>query len=323
MTEPSRSHRLDGIEPESFLAILALLGAVRALEAADGHQPAERRWNPRISWDFDRPPLRPRLHLAVMADSEAVVSRIDGGLSTLARAYTFDGRKDVDFSVPDARRLLIEAAQSAAPQDRHRVDLVTAVLSDAATRPNQPQIVEPSPLCLLRGGGHQYFLDRLARVHAAYASGDAAERRGAVHRALFAPWTRSDELSSSFRWDPKEWVQYALMAGNPTLPPYKAGTESGANLLAAIGFAGFPVVPQRHRGRRRPVAVGCRWNREPEVAWPIWRHPATLPAVQSLLAHPDLYQPGGLAHLGVELVYVAHRIPGQLMNMSRGELLPA
>lgn len=54
----TRSHRLDGLEPDNLLAFLALLGLLRALETAD----AELR--PRAAWDIDRPPLRPRLFLA-------------------------------------------------------------------------------------------------------------------------------------------------------------------------------------------------------------------------------------------------------------------
>lgn len=58
MTEPSRRHRLAGLEPDNLLALLVLLGLLRAL------QTARPRWHPRAAWDLDHPPLRPLLILS-------------------------------------------------------------------------------------------------------------------------------------------------------------------------------------------------------------------------------------------------------------------
>ena len=59
-------------------------------------------------------------------------------------------------------------------------------------------------------------------------------------------------------------------------------------------------------------------------AWPIWRTPATLAAIRSLLAHRDLRRAGALAHLGVDFVMVARRISvGKFMNFSRAMPSPA
>lgn len=56
-----RCHRLDGLEPDNLLAVLALLGLLRAIEADDRTAAAPLR--PRAAWDLDEPPLRPVLHV--------------------------------------------------------------------------------------------------------------------------------------------------------------------------------------------------------------------------------------------------------------------
>ncbi len=323
MNETSSVHRLEGMEPDNLLAVLAFLGAAQALEAADGQNPVGSRWFPRLGWDLDSPPLRPQLHLQVAVDAEEIGLRIDCGLERLSSSYRFGGRKDLDFSLTDARKQLTEAALGAQPQSRHQVDLLSAIMSDAIDQSNKPGIVDPSPLCLLRGGGHQYFLDHLSRVHDAYAVGYDVGRVRSLCDTLFKPWGREDDLSSSFRWDPKEAVQYALMAGDPTTAAYKCGTQFGANLLAAVGFSCFSVVAQQRRQRRRPAIPGGQHRREFAVAWPIWRHPTTLATVRSLFSHPGLWEERGLEHLGVETVFVAYRMMGRLMNFSHGELLYA
>lgn len=52
MTE-SRTHRLDGLEPDNLLAFLALLGLLRSIELS------RPDWRPRAYWTIETPPLRP------------------------------------------------------------------------------------------------------------------------------------------------------------------------------------------------------------------------------------------------------------------------
>jgi len=55
------THRLEGLEPDNFLAFMALLGLLRALETA------RPDWCPRAAWDLERAPWRPILSLRVDA----------------------------------------------------------------------------------------------------------------------------------------------------------------------------------------------------------------------------------------------------------------
>jgi len=323
---PAVNHLLVGLEPDNLLAFLALLGLLRALEAGDRERLDGDKLRPRASWSLDAPPLRPVLHLARALTMAEVAAETARGVAILAEAHRFDGRNDLNHTRAEARSLL-EPAESG-----DRAELLAALMTDAAIKDeDKPDTapIDPTPLCLLFGQGHQHFLDRLARVPAEPAPPPRGRRKTAVTltaadcltEALFAPWHRSDP-TFSFRWDPEEDVRYALMAGNPTDAAYKPGTQHGANRLAAVGLAVLTVVPETRAGRVRPAIPGGAWKDGFSFAWPIWREPASLSAIRALLGHPDLRTTEGLGHLGVEHVLVARRISvGKFMNFTRAQAL--
>lgn len=318
---PKFSHRLDGLEPDNLLAFLSLLGLLRTLEADDQQHADEEKLRARTAWDVDRPPLRPILVLARDVDREEVLERAAGGLEALAAAYDFEGRKKLDHSRAECRELLTHQARAANRYTRQHVDLLAALMSDAAIKDGKEQSVDPTPLCLLFGGGQQYFLQRLTDVPRGSGSDTAnGPDVECLREALFEPWRRDDPLTSSFRWDPKEDVRYALRAGDPTDSTYKAGTQYGANKLAAIGLGVLSLVPETRAGRVRPTIVGGASSSDGfSFTWPIWREPATLAAIRALLTHPDLGKPGALAYLGVVEVLTTRRISvGKFMNFTRG-----
>ena len=114
-------------------------------------------------------------------------------------------------------------------------------------------------------------------------------------------------------------MRYALMPGDPADTAYKTGTQHGANRLAATGLAVLTLVPVVRAGRARPAIIGGESGADGfSFAWPIWREPATISAIQALLAHRDLREPGSLAHLSVDHVMIARRISvGKFMNFAR------
>lgn len=322
----SFSRRLDGLEPDNLLAFLALLGMLRSLEADDQLRPPQERSVARVAWDINHPPLRPRLFLNCELTDEDVMARVASGLDLLAAAHEFDKRRNLDYSRSEARTLLIREAVGASAATRHRVDILSALMSDAAIKDDKDESVDPTPLCLLFGQGHQYFLDRLANVSQQAAPPPRGRGKDAIaisaseclSEALFRPWHR-DDSTFSFRWDPEEDVRYALMAGDPTDATYKTGTQHGANRLAAVGLAALTLVPEVRLGRVRPRIVGGNFDAKGfSFAWPIWSEPASLAAICALLAHPALRSPNGMVNLGVDHVLVARRISvGKFTNFSR------
>ena len=321
-------HRLDGLEPDNLLAFLALLGLLRALEAADSG--LDSKLQPRAAWDIDTPPLRPKLILPCEITADDVTKNAVKGIDKLIPTYNFENRKNLNYSQEECRALLQEEARDARPDSRERADLLAALMSDAIKKDKKDEI-DPPPFCLLSGQGRQYFLERLANVPRKPAPEHCRNGKRAVSiseseclkQALFQPWHRNDDKASSFRWDPEDDVRYALMAGNPTDNAYKTGTQHGANRLAAIGLGVLTLAPEIRAGRARPgVTGGARAAGGFSFAWPIWREPATLTAIRALLAHPELREIDALAHLGVDHVMVARRISvGKYMNVSRARPL--
>jgi hypothetical protein len=319
---------MDGLEPDNLLAFLALLGLLRSLQAFERiRSPTEISWRPRIAWDLDRAPLRPVLVLAEPRSRDQVAAAAAGGLEILAKDHDFEGRADLNHTRREARELLDRVAATADANNRGRADAVAALMSDGATRAKgNSETIEPTPLCLLFGQGHQHFLDRFSAVPTLTAPAPRGRGNPAVvldataciAEALFTPWHRKDQ-TFAFRWDPHEDVRYALMAGDPTDSSYKLGTQHGANRLAAVGLVALTVVPETRGGRVRVAVVGGQIDQSGfTLAWPIWRDPATLSAIRGLLVHPDLRRPGGLAHLGVDHVRSARRISiGKFMNFTR------
>ena len=313
-------HRLDGLEPDNLLAFLALLGLLRVLEEA------RPEWCPRVSWTVDKPPLRPVLRVPETVGEAGVLEAVAEGLEELARRHDFDGIKNLTLSPEDAVRNLRRAA-GAACRDRNAADLWAALVSDAAiTRDGKK--VEPTPLCLMFGQGHQYFLERLAsvprnRIPPVRRVGFmkvAISETECLREALFTQWRRLD-ATSSFRWDPHEDVRYALRARAPS--DDRETTQHGANRLAAIGFSALTVVPRRRFGQVKLVVLGGDREADGSFAfrWPIWSEFVSLAGIRGLLGHPRLDDPNALIAQGVVEIRRARRISvGKFMSFTRAKV---
>lgn len=319
MTAQTR-FRLEGLEPDNLLAFLALLGLLRALEASDGTRAAPERLYPRASWDVDAPPLRPVLHLRQATTRAALIDAVAAGVTSLSAVYEFEGREKLKFTPDEVRPIMQSAVLADSIADRRRSDLWAALVLDGAGE----EAAARTPLCLL-DVARTSFLKNLRQVCAPLP----ASKRGtapatmATHleSALFQPWTREDG-TPSFRWDPVEDSRHAYRWSAPT--DDKQGVQHGANILAAVALPLFTIVPATLGRRSRVLVVGGEWRSGGgddtgfSIAWPIWRDPASLSAIRSLLTHPQLRRSGALAHLGVDHVVVARRVSaGKYMAFTR------
>lgn len=314
------THRLDGLEPDNLLAFMALLGLLRTLEEVTD-------WRPRVSWTVEKPPLRPALRVPQGVDHDAIVQSAAEGLDLLAQYHEFDGLADLTLPPENAARKLREITSST-NQNRYIIDLWAALVSDAAIS-RDGEKVEPTPLCLMFGQGHQHFLKRLKSVPQQKTPPERGQRRSKItvseedclREALFASWKRPD-ATPSFRWDPHEDVRYALRAHNPTDSKTKETTQHGANRLAAVGLSLLTVAPRRRVGEVRLTVLGGQRESHGDFIfrWPIWRAPISLAAIRALLNHPGLHSHNKLAALGVTEVRQARRIStGKFMNFTRAE----
>lgn len=276
---PAYVHRLDGLEPDNLLAVLALLGLLRALEAA------RAAWRPRAHWDMSAP-WRPILTLAEPARQAEIAAAASEGVAGLAAHHAVTGSAaDLKLTVADFAALR-EAADPAQ----------TGVL-DALSHPfvlTADGTLAQTPFAFMFGQGHQHFLQRFRDVPGGVPPKSLAESgqpdlRASDHvaRALFRPWERRDP-TQSFRWDPAEDRRYALRARDPSADA--ATTQHGANVLAAIALPLLPLFAVRRHGGARVLAPMTRHGpaREIEFTWPLWTRPARLAAIRALLAHPEL-----------------------------------
>jgi len=310
------AHRLEGLEPDNLLAFLALLGLLRALEAAG--------WRPRAHWEGL--PLRPALTLREAATQAQVAQAAAEGCVVLAKDHDFDGEKDLTFDATRARSLL-EAAQR--PNTPGRSALLGSLFSDGAVKDDGRILA--APLCAMFGQGHQHFLTRLAEVPRGVLPRAMAKRRpppdlnapAYLHAALFMPWSRSDE-TDGFRWDPAEDRRYALRFKNPSGDAGR--TVHGANRLASVGLAALPGAAVVRRRGVRFLTLGAEAGPDGAlgITWPIWTRAASLAAIQALLGHPALVpgDHGDMRHLGVVERRRANRIAnGKFMNFTRAEVV--
>jgi hypothetical protein len=300
---------MPGIEADSLLGFLALVGLLRALERA---RPA---WHPRVSWNG--PPWVASVHVAVSVSQAELASAALEGIETIAGEFDVGDRRDVVFGRGDFR-------EYATRHQHHPTNsALAAALCGEAPMQRRSEALRPSPFVLMFGQGHQHFLDRLVAVSCSKGIARNRSKRTEpkfdgvekIAQALFAPWMRCDE-TPAFRWDPEEDQRYALRYGNPS----KAGaapTVHGANRLAAVGFLSFPVAPSQPR----QVCAGARQRSgDVEFLWPIWSGPISLHTLESLLVHPDVLS-GKLERLqalGVVDVLCARRVRNdKYLNVAR------
>ena len=120
--------------------------------------------------------------------------------------------------------------------------------------------------------GQQKFLDTARKIL------NAAVREEVV-TCLQGPWCYKSE-APSLGWDVTDDRIYALRANNPS--PERKLTNPGPEALALLGLSLHPVFA----GRDRTDTQGCsgKWK-DGWYSWPLWRIPASLRAVKSLLAH--------------------------------------
>lgn len=125
--------------------------------------------------------------------------------------------------------------------------------------------------------------------------------------ALCDTWRYEDE-NCALRWDPSERRDHALRWGDPGKE--KTRSVRGANRLA---IEAMPVLPTMPLGQRvKTTGFEFPDGRTESLTWPIWRVPAGLDVVRSLLTLPDLQKkrPNALAlrSRGVAAVYRCDRI---------------
>jgi hypothetical protein len=285
---------LRGIERDSALGWLALLGLLRALDAA------RLAWFARAYW-HGIPPVA-QLVVAADVDPDDVAKAAVEGCAAYRRVFAFGDRKDVSLTAQETHQTL-DAARGTIGDE-----IWSALCSDVVITNGKG--VATNPLVTMAGQGHQHFLERLTAIAATEGLPEQ------ITAALFAPWKRADN-APSLRWDYADDRRYALRADDPSGD--KQTTEHGAHRLAILGLLSYQSAPQVDERWGRVSLATRGWAREHRTTiatWPLWEHPARLGAIEAMLDSPSFTR-------GVTATVRAERVAvGKFRTVGRGSETP-
>jgi hypothetical protein len=167
-----------------------------------------------------------------------------------------------------------------------------------------------STLCAANGAGHQNLVQSMRDVL-------RLVEEEHVRVALFEPWSKAYRVPDdkrkelklgnrkpTLRLDPSDERLYALRLSDPTTTD-DFSTELGAQALAIPAFGLLPVVPGK-----QPVTVASKRSRQRVTfSWPLWKYPATLRTVRSLIWE-GVGRPKEQRERGVFAAFSADRVSG-------------
>ncbi len=263
---------LNGLDGQNPLGLFAALGLLRVL---DGHARRGGLERPRL-WFVDEG--APIAHVrAAVPDAEGLIelvladARARAEDPVLSLRYDANGLEvergepgtgDLKAAPAMVRRLLLRVADG--PRDQ--ADLAAACFSELVQDNNG----NTKPTAFHFTAGQQAFLEMVEALRNAVVEDD-------VREALFGPWTGTSQ-APSLSWDATVARQYALRAGNPSKE--KRGSVPGANWLAVLGLACFPVNVSN--GRLVTSCVEGGWK-DAVFTWPVWSSPAGHASICALL----------------------------------------
>ncbi len=147
--------------------------------------------------------------------------------------------------------------------------LTTALVAEGSLD-RKGDVAKPSDLYFT--AGKQKFLTMVRQILEGVSKAD-------LLTGLTGPWDYASKMPS-LMWDTGDDRLYALRADDPAKD--KKLTNPGPEALAVLGLSTHAVFG----GRNRTLTQGCSGSWEAGTySWPLWRKPASLNAVKSLLTH--------------------------------------
>lgn len=254
--------QLPGLEGTNPLGFLAALGVQVAFADED-----EQPW---LWWSDDITP-----HAVVNKEFtvDLIASRALETLSHWKGSPAINPKRADGSAMPKGDELKLKSEDIRAYLDQAaRIDrsgaLATALVAEGSL--DKQGAAKPSDFYFM--AGQQKFLEMTRSIlntctHEHLESG------------LEGPWCYEDEVPS-LGWDVADDRIYALRANDPSSG--KKLTNPGPEALALLGLSLHPVFA----GRDRTDTQGCSGSwKAGYYSWPLWRKPASLRAVKSLLAH--------------------------------------
>ena len=260
---------LAGLEGTNPLGFLAALGA----QVAFATEPDQ----PRLWWSDDITP-----HAVV--DIDFTIDRIaDQALRSFAlwkkspamNPTRSDGSvmaqgDELKFTPRDLRAYLGQT-RLCCPSGALATSLVAEGSLTIRGKPPKRDVAKPSDLYFT--AGNQRFLAIAREILNEVSRKDVTE-------GLEGPWNYRSHNIPSLMWDVSDDRVYALRAKDPSKE--NKLTNPGPEALAILGLSRHPVFASHER----TLTQGCSGSwKTGHYSWPLWRRPASLNAVKSLLAN--------------------------------------
>lgn len=258
---------LEGTNPLSFLAALG----VQVAFVSEGEQP-RLWWSDDITphavvdekFGLERIATQCMEAFALWRDSPAITPKLPDG-SDMPKS------DELKLKPNDIRTYLQTYLQSIDQCDPGE-GLITALVAEGSL--DNQGMAKPSDLYFT--AGQQKFLSVARQILNGVSPEDLLS-------GLEGPWNYDSELPS-LGWDIVDDRVYALRANDPANKsgPDPKLTNPGLEALAILGLSLHPVFGSKDR----TLTQGCSGSwKSGSYSWPLWRKPASLQVVKSLLAH--------------------------------------
>ncbi|GAB4250840.1 MAG: hypothetical protein Kow00109_26670 [Acidobacteriota bacterium] len=299
---------MPGPDGRNLLGFLTAIGALRVL----AHEAPDLA----LSWGTDHRPVIHRPEADGVWDEERLLNDLEAGLEASAAVDRFPW-DNLAVKPEKFREYAIRALQTASPRNRHWIDFVAGLASDAAPTDSNGNVADTA-FRTMSGAGHQNFLRFMKDLQG------RVERRH-LQEALFTKWTYRDR-KLSLRWDPLDDRRYALRADDPSKGSHNdIPSMWGANRLAFEALACFPTYPTSRGLETSGFVTPTRRRSVFVFHWPLWKPPVTLDGLRALLGHAAIASRDArqLRDLGVYAVLSSRRFTeGRYRNFAPAEIWP-
>jgi hypothetical protein len=263
---------LSGLAGSHPLGALAAFGLLRCCEEMEATGPSRLYWTKEADWLPILVSARPLSADDLVA---ALAERQKGRQVDPELCWSDNIKTDPD----DFRAEDLRAAAEAVAGRRGQADFMAAFGCELAVGGSGK--IEPTAFYMT--SGQQKFLKEVRTLATRVGGGVSLGRRkkGAeelFREALFGPW-RYEDPQHSLGWDPSAERLHALRSRSPT-------KEAPQGVAAAVwlAFEALPLFPCFLSSGSLATRGFARQGRGPAVlSWPVWKEPASLEEVRSLV----------------------------------------
>ncbi len=273
-----------GIAGSTPIGFMAALGVLRSVSAGGEIN------NPRIYWKLYDDWI-PVLVTDDDITKDTLVSFLDSyRKQRLNKFFTVD---DIRMAREDFEAEAVRLIDSSDHINREMPDYWAAFASEMVLDKSKG-LVKPTDFYMV--SGQQKFPERVKRNLQ-----NLSDKK--LYEALFGPWRYDDSHDFANGWDPSTYRRHAFRKQKPSADTSNL-CESGAEWLAFESIPLFPVFTDKN-----DRITSCFF--EKDYIWPIWKYPASIDSVRTILLSREIYDENERSKLksrGIAALYSSMRL---------------